>query len=115
MQIKRISSDLPEKIDLELFKPQRINQADEVKEQETNKIENHSNWQKNILLDALESLENNIQMDNTHPLDNPMNAPIETYKQALKELKFVKTEKFKNEALNAHSNLNIDNILSLFT
>lgn len=72
------------------------------------------NWQKNILIDALEKLEDNIQVDNSHPLDYSKNAPIETYKEAIKELKFIKTQKFLDEASNAQANININDVLSLF-
>jgi len=56
--------------------------------------QNNGNWQKDILLDALSMIENNIQLDNNNPLDKMENQPIETYEEALMELNWVKTPFF---------------------
>jgi hypothetical protein len=70
-------------------------------------------WQKNILMDAINSLENNIQMDNTHPLSKSINAPIESFNEALIELSFIKTPKFREEASYAQANIDINNVMTL--
>ena len=76
---------------------------------------NLTNWQKDILLTALEKLENNIQMDDIHPLGKRDAAPIETYDEALEELQFLKSPKFSQEAYSAQANLNPQDIMYLFT
>ena len=76
---------------------------------------NFTNWQNDILLSAIDKLENSIQMDDIHPLSKRDSEPIETYEQALIELNFVKTPKFVQEAYGAQANLNPQDILYLFT
>lgn len=76
---------------------------------------NFTSWQKDILLSAINKLENNIQMDDIHPLSRRDSAPIETYEQALIELNFVKSPKFVQEAYGAQANLNPQDIMYLFT
>jgi hypothetical protein len=75
---------------------------------------NKANWQKNILLDALSTIENNIQLDNSHPLDRIENQPIETFDQALIELNFIHSPFFKAQASGAQANLKPQDILYLF-
>lgn len=71
-------------------------------------------WQKNILLDAITSLENNIQADNSHPLSRADYQPIDTFSEALSELKFFSSDMFKSQASSAQANLNAEDIVSLF-
>jgi hypothetical protein len=72
-------------------------------------------WQKNILLDAIDLLENNIQTDdNSHPLSKLDNAPIESFDEALIELSFVKTPFFKETASQAQANLTGADVAPLF-
>ncbi|MBI5326362.1 MAG: hypothetical protein HZB41_13995 [Ignavibacteriae bacterium] len=80
-----------------------------------NQNQNLSRWQKDILLTALEKLENIIQMDDIHPLSRQNAAPIETYQEAIKELEFVKSPKFSSEAYGAQANLNPQDVMFLFT
>lgn len=75
---------------------------------------NNISWQNDILLSALEMLENNKQMDNNHPLDRIGNQPIENFDEALEELKFLQSDKFKLNASGAQANINAIDILSLF-
>lgn len=75
---------------------------------------NKSNWQKNILLDALTKIENNIQLDNSHPLDRPENQPIENFDQALIELNFIHSPFFKAQASGAQANLKPQDVIYLF-
>lgn len=75
-----------------------------------------SKWQKNILMDAINMLENNIQTDdNNHPLSQTSNAPIESFDEALIELSFTKTPFFKETASQAQANLTGSDISQLFT
>lgn len=75
---------------------------------------NNVNWQKDILLDALSMIENNIQLDNINPLDRMENQPIESYEEALMELNWVKTPFFKAQAMNAQANIEARDVLYLF-
>ena len=74
-----------------------------------------NNWQKDILLDAISMLENNKQLDDSHPLDKSANIPIETFDEALSELSFIHTDTFANEAAAAQANLTGEDVLYLFT
>ena len=73
-------------------------------------------WQKDILLSALDMLENNMQVKNSaHPLDQTGNQPIETYREALVELRnLINSPKYAHEALGAQANIKNEDILSLF-
>lgn len=71
-------------------------------------------WQQDILLGALDSLENNIQVDNSSPLFSDDAAPIETYKEALEELRKVVSEDFEKYASASQANLTPGDILYLF-
>ncbi|OGU17710.1 MAG: hypothetical protein A2X61_04395 [Ignavibacteria bacterium GWB2_35_12] len=76
---------------------------------------NLTSWQKDILLSAIDKLENSIQMDDIHPLSRRDAAPIETYEEALIELNYVKSPKFAQEAFGAQANLNPEDVMYLFT
>jgi hypothetical protein len=83
--------------------------------QQPEKVEPSSqSWKKKILLDALDVLENKIQVDNNHPLSSEDYAPIESFEEALIELSFLKDDVFKREASNAQANVNPSSILELF-
>lgn len=89
------------------------------KEAKTDKIDPKEaeitmNWQRDILLDALEKLENTVQPDNNHPLDTQANQPIETFEEALVELRFVENPKFVTEAAKAQANINANSVIELF-
>ena len=60
-------------------------------------------------------IENNIQLDNSKPLDRLENQPIETYDEALIELNWMKTPFFKAQAFGAQANIEAIDVLSLFT
>lgn len=104
------------------YEPKEVSPKD-LKSQETKsntdtvEISNQNiNWQKNILLDALDKLEKNIQPANSgHPLDRPENQPIESLQEALIDLKFFDTPLFKEQALGAQANLKPEDVLDLFT
>jgi hypothetical protein len=72
-------------------------------------------WQKDILMSAITSLENNKQLDNNHPLGKLSNAPIESFEEAKIELNYFKTPFYKNSASQAQANLSIQDVLYLFT
>lgn len=76
--------------------------------------QNNVNWQKEILLDALSMIENNIQLDNSNPLDRIENQPIESYEEALMELNWMKTPFYKAQAFNAQANIEAKDVLYLF-
>lgn len=87
----------------------------EIAEKEQKDIKKPSpEWQQNILLQGLDQLENNIQMDDNHPLDKSASAPIETYEEALEELKFTKNSAFREYASPAQANIRGEDIISLF-
>lgn len=74
-----------------------------------------TSWQKDILLSALDSLENNIQnTDSSHPLSKQSSAPIESYQEALIELSFVKSPFFRVDASQAQANLTPEDVVGLF-
>jgi hypothetical protein len=74
-----------------------------------------NNWQKDILLNAISNLENNKQVDNSHPLGKLSNAPIESFDEALIELNYFKSPFFKKDASEAQANLKPQDIVSLFS
>ncbi len=71
-------------------------------------------WQKNILLDALDSIESSITKTESHPLDAAANAPIESFDEALIELNFIKTPMFAKYASQAQANINPEDVVALF-
>ncbi len=101
------------------YEPKELKKSDVLKtnNQKSDKLEINqtpTNWQKEILLDALAMIENNIQLDNSKPLDKVENQPIETYDEALIELNWINTPFFKAQALGAQANLEAKDILYLF-
>ncbi|MGA2296486.1 MAG: hypothetical protein ABSG15_02955 [FCB group bacterium] len=74
----------------------------------------NSTLKNNLLSDTINKLENNIHMNDIHPLDNKSSLPINSFKEAINELNFIKTDKFKTEALFVHANINPGEILDLF-
>ncbi len=73
-----------------------------------------ASWQKKILIDALDKLENNIHLDDSNPLDKLNNSPIESYEEALIELSFIKSPFFKTHASQAQANVNANDVMYLF-
>ncbi len=76
-------------------------------------VQDHS-WQKNVLLEAIQILENNIQVDNNHPLSRADYAPIESLDEAMIELAWFKTPFFKSQGVQAQANLSAEDVASLF-
>ncbi len=83
--------------------------------QQSEKVEPSSqSWKKKILLDALDVLENKMQVDNKHPLSREDYAPIESFEEALIELNFLNDSSYNKDASAAQANLNPESILELF-
>lgn len=115
MQVTQISQGVGSQYDIELFKL-----LENVKTEKPNQLENIEkknpsiSWQKEILLDALDMLENSIQMDNSHPLSRKSSAPIESFEEALIELSFIKSTAFHKDAALAQANIKAEDVISLF-
>lgn len=71
-------------------------------------------WEKQILLDALDKLENNINVEESGPLNYADAAPIETFSEAKAELEKLINSNFKEYASQAQANITPADILYLF-
>ena len=71
-------------------------------------------WEKQILMDALDKLENNIKVEDNSPLNYASAAPIETFAEAKAELKKLVNVNFSDYAAQAQANLTPADILYLF-
>ena len=83
-----------------------------------NDVKIPSNWKQDILLQGLEMLENKMQVENNitnYVLDKPENAPIETFEEAIQELKLLNTELFVKQALEAQANISHKAVFELLT
>jgi|GEM_PF-1375666 len=125
MEVRNISRDQSMSFDPFLLDALNIKNPNEPKSKIIDKSENTSgnkpvsvnkaNWQKDILLTALDKLENSIQVDDkSHPLGGVQNAPIETFDEALIELKTLVESNFKEYAAASQANLTPGDILYLF-
>jgi hypothetical protein len=74
-----------------------------------------SSWQKDIIQQTIEKLENTQLVENNHPLSKTQNAPIETFEEALNVLNYFKSTFYKSEASAVQANLEPKDISSLFT
>lgn len=88
--------------------------GEEVTSKSTSDDSAPAKWQKDILLGAIDTLENNIQVDNSSPLFTDQAAPIETYQEALSELRKVVSDDFEKYASDAQANLTPGDIIYLF-
>ena len=69
-----------------------------------------------ILKQGLNTLENNIQMFNSGTLlDKPENRPIETFQEAITELKFFTKEALLETGGNIHGNISHQVVFDLLT
>lgn len=73
-----------------------------------------SQWQKDILLNALDKLEGKMTLDDAHPLDRKQNQPIETFEEALIELSLFKSAFVKEQAYGAQANILPHDIVGIF-
>lgn len=71
-------------------------------------------WEKQILMDALDKLENNIKVEDNSPLNYSDAAPIESFAEAKAELKKLVENNFSDYAAQAQANLTPADILYLF-
>jgi len=103
------------------YEPKAFKNAEVVKKSEvtsansTSKSVQNPEWQKNILLDVISSLENNIQTDNNHPLSRADYMPIDSHSEAVGELSFFSSDLFKTQASGAQANLKAEDVATLFT
>lgn len=79
-----------------------------------NDVKSTSAWKKDILMQAIEQLENSKQLDDSHPLDKIESAPIETFGEAIIELHLIHTNDFKKYASAAQANILPQDVLNLF-
>ncbi len=102
-------------IETKAFKNAEVIKKSEIIANSTSKtITRDTEWQKNILLDAISSIENNIQVDNNHPLSRADYSPIESLTEAEIELAWFKTPMFVTQASGAQANLAPEDISGLF-
>ncbi len=115
MNITEVKATITEQIANNSFKPSTIKKQKDAEAVDLKEKPSEINsWQQDILLNAISYLENNKQVDNTHPLDQFAALPIETFEEALKELSQIHSDKFKKDALGAQANLKPEDILYLF-
>ena len=69
----------------------------------------------NTVFSLADSLSNIEQSANNHPLGRADYQPIENFDEAKSLLPYFNSPEFKNSALNAHSGLNNQNAVYLFT
>lgn len=112
MRVQKINNTQINDIDYQSIIIDKPTKVDKNKVIETEKKETGANLEP--LLKILEHLENNIQMDNSHPLSKSANAPIESFEEALIELGYFKSPFFKVNASAAQANLKNQDILYLF-
>ncbi len=92
-----------------------IDKNKEVKDKvSTEPLPPFSSWQKDILLDVIGMLENNMQVENSHPLSKAEAKPIDTFEEAILELANVNSEQFAQDASQAQANLDPQSVLELF-
>ena len=118
MQVTNIKQETAAAANLAAFKKQEIKKSEQAKENSAaegnDPVAPFNSWQKDILLDAIFKLENNKQVDNSHPLSKADNRPIETFDEAIIELAGVKGKEFAGDASKAQANIVPKQILDLF-
>lgn len=116
MKITEIRPSNLQSIEAKAFKPELAEKKaiDNTSKDTMDLSANSINWQKDILLSALDMLESEIYANDQAPLDKIENRPIETYEEALIELRYFKSEKFTEEASQAQANISAEDILHLF-
>jgi hypothetical protein len=95
------------------FEPNKNTQA-----VDKNDVKYPVNWKQDILLQGLDMLENKIQVDNSstnYVLDRPENAPIESFEEAIQELKLLDSKLFVKQALAAQANISPNIVFDLLT
>lgn len=112
MRITEIQFNPTQSIEFNEYKPTAVNKQE--KKNTTTNADTNTVWQKDVLLNVLDMLENNKQLDDSNPLDKAEAAPIETFDEAIAELRKFKQQLFNNEAQYVHSNINVNDVLYLF-
>lgn len=112
MKVQKITNTVIKDIDFQnpnIEKPYKTNSLEEIESKKQG-----YNISPRVLLKTLENLENNKQMDNSHPLKKSENLPIESFEEVLIELSYFKTPFFKVNASAAQANLRNEDVLYLF-
>lgn len=112
MRVQKIINTQINNIDYKDEIIDKTTKIDRNQNNETEKYETKANLEP--LLKTLGHLENNIHLDNSHPLNKPSNAPIESFEEAIIELGYFKTPFFKVNASAAQANLKNQDVLYLF-
>ena len=124
MNITEIRNTTAKSVEYKAFSPISAEEArkqaaaatDKNNASDKNDIAKPQNWNKEILMQGLDMLENKIQMANNGTLlDKTENRPIETFEEALHELTFIKTELFKSQAAQAQANISPQVVFDLLT
>lgn len=95
---------------LGLSKTKKTSSIDDLKQI----TEKPTSWQKDILLTALDKLESGLAAKESDTLSLNSAPPLENFQEALKELKSLVDNNFKEYASQAQSNLTPQDILYLF-
>lgn len=122
MNVTKVNSGMLKGMNIKAYVPEEIkpeaaknaNKPQKADKMNTENQNFSTSWQRDVLLDALERLENTVQLDNNHPLDSIRNQPIETFDEALIELRFLNNPVFVAEASGAQANLLAESIIELF-
>lgn len=124
MNIKDIRFGETQHLDYQVYSPQDTENKGDIKTQvldkksivDTNDVAVSQNWKNEILMQGLDVLENKVQMYNNGTLlDKFENRPIETFAEAIRELKNIKTDIFKTQASAAQANIAPDVVFELLT
>ncbi|MGC8747422.1 MAG: hypothetical protein ACP5RR_00890 [Candidatus Kapaibacteriota bacterium] len=115
MEVKSIKNTLNPTENVELKEMKKIETQNPGMKNQTKDILELTDWQQSVVEIALKYLENKSQMENNHPLSQSRFKQIQTLEEALKELEETRTDKFKEEALNAQANIRPEDIVTLFT
>lgn len=112
MKVQKITNTIINDVDFQNPSKEKPNKIKKLEELDSKKQVN--NVSTSALLKTLENLENNTQMDNSHPLKKTENLPIESFEEALIELSYFKTPFFKVNASAAQANLKNGDVIYLF-
>ena len=124
MNIKDIRFNESQQVDYQKYNPQTVENKekavisilDKKSAVDTNDVAVSQNWKNEILMQGLDVLENKVQLHNNGTvLDKIENRPIETFAEAMKELKNLKTNIFKSQASAAQANIPPSVVFELLT
>ena len=119
MQVTDIKNTLQTQTEVGFLRKPEVTKKEVIKEtantEDSAPVAPWSPWQKEILLQVIDKLENNKHMDNNHPLSRDVNAPIDSFEEAVIELSFMKSPFFKSQALSAQANIEAKDVVQLFT